>query len=91
MGRRHNLALPALFVGETAQLSAFAPKSDDTSNTSRLDGELLQVLVIGDIGRDGVTDDIGRLLAIRLLPLSIQLLVGLGDFLLRRLLADKQE
>jgi hypothetical protein len=55
---------------------------DDISNTSRLDGELLQVLVIGNISSNGVTDDIRRLLAIRLLPLSIELLIGLGDFLL---------
>lgn len=63
---------------------------DDTSNASCLDGELLQVLIISNIGRNSVTDDIRRLLAIRLLPLRIKLLVGLGDFLLRRLLADKQ-
>jgi hypothetical protein len=61
---------------------------DSASNTSRLDGVLLQVLVIRHVGRNGVTDDIGGLLAIRLLPLGVELLVGLGDFLLRRLLAD---
>jgi hypothetical protein len=53
------------------------------SSASRLDGELLQVLVIGDVGGDGVADDIRRLFAIGLLPLGVELLVGLGDFLLR--------
>jgi hypothetical protein len=53
------------------------------SSASRLNGELLQVLVIGDVGGDGVADDIRGLFAIRLLPLGVELLVGLGDFLLR--------
>jgi len=48
-----------------------------------LDGELLQVLVIGDVGGNGIADDIGGLFAISLLPLGVELLVGLGDFLLR--------
>jgi hypothetical protein len=54
------------------------------SSASRLDGELLQVLVIGDVGSDGIADDIGGLFAISLLPLGVELLVGLGDFLLQR-------
>ena len=53
------------------------------SSASRLDGELLQVFVIGDVGGDGIADDIGGLFAISLLPLGVELLVGLGDFLLR--------
>jgi len=57
--------------------------SSNLSSASRLDGELLQVLVIGNVGSDGIADDVGGLLAIRLLPLGVELLVGLGDFLLR--------
>jgi hypothetical protein len=57
------------------------------SSTSRLNGELLQVLVVRHVCSNSVTDNIRRLLAIRLLPLGVKLLVGLGNFLLRRLLA----
>jgi hypothetical protein len=63
-------------------LSSTPPKT--CSSASRLDGELLQVLIIGDVGSDGIADDIGGLFAISLLPLGVELLVGLGDFLLRR-------
>jgi hypothetical protein len=65
------------------KLTQLTPSAKPLSGTSRLDGELLQVLVIGDIGSDGIADDIGGLLAIGLLPLSVELLVGLGHFLLR--------
>lgn len=48
----------------------------------RLDGVLLQVLVVGDVVAHGLLNHVGSLLAELLAPFSIELLVGLGSFLL---------
>lgn len=48
-----------------------------------LDSELLQVLVILDVVRNGLLDDLCALLAVLLDPLGVELLVGLLGFLLQ--------
>lgn len=56
----------------------------ESSDVHRFDSELLQVLVVGHVLGNGALNHVRGLLAIRLLPFGVQLLIRLWNLFLFR-------